>query len=257
MTEKKKTVYLIRHAESLENVAYKGARRLQASFADRKLPQIADIWEAFLLLFKLFRPSVLNSGLSELGIKQVQQLHHNLEKDNFLESLSENGEKKVAVVHSPLLRAKQTCYGALFGLDHMNDPEHSPCEVLPSLQEVNPMEIIQDAVLFRSEKTVDHRIRDFETWLSKQCDADTVVVVGHSVYFKRMLGLLQTFDNCDVWRLDFTTPSTNNNHEDNSALPRKWENMKQLYYFTPDPIPVIDEDKGETEPSDSKDLQDC
>ena len=248
---KKKTVYLIRHAESLENVAYKGARRLQASYAQRKLPELHDVWDAFLLLFKLFRPSVLNAGLSEFGIKQVQQLHENLQKDSFLESISENGSKTIAIVHSPLLRAKQTCYGALFGLDRMDDSEpptsksSSSCyevDVLPSLQEVNPMEIIEDAVLLKREKTVDHRIRDFETWLQDTCKADTVVVVGHSVYFKRMLRLPGTFDNCDVWRLDY-------GGSDSGDLPRSWNNMKRLYFYTPDPIPAIDEDEGETEES--------
>lgn len=79
-----KTIYLIRHAESLENVAYKGARRVQAAYASRKLPEPSDVIDAAKLTFKMFRPSVMNAELSELGRRQVLQLHDRLEQDKFL-----------------------------------------------------------------------------------------------------------------------------------------------------------------------------
>jgi hypothetical protein len=46
------------------------------------------------------------------------------------------------------------------------------------------------------------RIANFELWLSDQPE-EKVAIVGHSQYFKAMLGLDFKFGNCDVWQVTF------------------------------------------------------
>jgi broad specificity phosphatase PhoE len=256
---KEKTVYLIRHAESLENVAYKGARRVQASYSARKLPDPQDVGDAFKLAFRMFRPSVMNAALSEVGKKQVTQLHSSLEKDKFWEKLKKQEaatDHRLLLAHSPLVRAKQTAYGALLGPERMSpdataeDVTDMYIEELPSLREVNPKEIIVDAVrIWKKKKTVDNRIKEFEEWLQSRPE-NTFVVVGHSVYFKRMLNLPKTFDNCDVWAATFdTSPNleaktrkVEGDRDNASELPRSWTSLRRLYRYTPDEIPEVDDE---------------
>lgn len=239
-----KTVYLIRHAESLENVAYKGARRVQAAYVNRKLPEFTDVANAFQLTFKMFRPSVVNAALSDFGRAQVSQLHQNLEKDGFWQKQSQRNT--CLVVHSPLMRAKQTAYGSLWGPEHMDDdvpPQPDKILDLPFLKEVNPAEIIKDAFTpWATQKTIDYRIQELEEWLASRPE-DTIVLVGHSVYFKRMLNLPQTFDNCDVWKATFDTREKNGESGDQKQnLPRSWVSLQRLYGFKPDQLPVVDEE---------------
>lgn len=284
---KTKTIYLIRHAESLENVAYKGARRVQASYAERQLPALRDVADAFLLMFKMFRPSVMNAALSDVGENQVTQLHANLEKDQFWQKLPKQTETQtpassLLVAHSPLVRAKQTAYGALLGPSCLALDAIAPedikdkidLEELPSLREVNPGEIVADSLSpWRKKKAVDYRIDEFENWLQTRPE-QTIVVVGHSVYFKRMLNLPETFDNCDVWEAKYdpslqtesatqTIPSTSESSSKKKKqaeakalsggtthdLPRSWTSLRRLYGYTPEPIPEVDEEKGNAKES--------
>ena len=237
-----KTVYLIRHAESLENVAYKGARRVQAAYVNRKLPEITDVADAFKLTFKMFRPSVVNAALSDFGRLQVSQLHENLEKDGFWQKQFQNA---CLVVHSPLMRAKQTAYGSLWGPEHMDDdapPEREMILELPFLKEVNPAEIIKDVFTpWAKQKTIDYRIQELEEWLASRPE-NTIVLVGHSVYFKRMLNLPETFDNCDVWKATFDTRQNGETGDEKQNLPRAWVSLQRLYGFKPDQLPVVDEE---------------
>ena len=267
--QNEKTIYLIRHAESLENVAYKGARSVQASYAARKLPDPKDVVDAIKLAFLMFRPEVMNAALSSLGEEQVTQLHSSLEQDQFWNKLKKqaaaNGDDpnggRVLLAHSPLVRAKQTAYGALLGPQRMapdeiaDDVTDIDIEEIPSLREVNPKEIIGDAIMpWKKEKTVDKRIAEFEQWLQTRPE-DTLVVVGHSVYFKRMLNLPETFNNVDVWEARYG--GGNNNVDDvmgtayqeskamvedmisgedsemSTNLPRQWKSLKRLYRYTP------------------------
>ena len=239
-TKTTKTVYLIRHAESLENVAYKGARRLQAAYTSRKLPQPYDVVDAFQLMFKMFRPSVTNAALSDFGRHQVEQLHGNLVRDKFWEPLRQDA----VIVHSPLQRAKQTAYGALWGPQHMDDagpPGNENVFELSSLKEVNPAEIIIDALTpWARQKTVDYRIHDLEEWIQSRPE-DTIVLVGHSVYFKRMLNLPKTFDNCDVWQAKYQTNGEASKEQ--GELPRSWVSVNRMYGLKPEQIPVVEEEQ--------------
>ena len=259
MMNTEKTVYLIRHAESLENVAYKGARSVQASYAARKLPDPKDVGDAFKLAFRMFRPEVMNAPLSQVGEQQVTQLHSNLAKDQFWEKLKrqENDNQRLLLAHSPLVRAKQTAYGALLGPPKLA-PEATADDVtdvtivrLDSLREVNPKEIIGDAIMpWKKKKTVDDRIEQFQEWIQSRPE-DTIVVVGHSVYFKRMLNLPKTFDNCDVWEAKFDTSpraevktrKVEGDEDQAKELPGSWTSLRRLYRYTPEEIPEVDDEQ--------------
>jgi len=266
-----KTIYLIRHAESLENVAYKGARNVQAAYVSRKLPDVKDVGSAFQLAFKMFKPQVMNAALSTVGKEQVSQLYENLNADNFWDNLKDaaaqkqqeqnekGGQPALAsplLVHSPLVRAKQTAYGALLGPEHIDlqkiDGEISGdgfvvkagvrIQELASLKEVNPAEIVADTVSpWRKQKALDYRIQEFEDWIKSRPE-DIIVVVGHSVYFKRMLNLPRAFDNCDVWEAKYGMDQTDRQNEANKEkesvdsidLPRSWKSLRRLYRYHPD-----------------------
>jgi len=96
------------------------------------------------------------------------------------------------VVHSPLHRARDTCYGML-DLDG-----HEP-ESLEALKELTPWESF-----LRGRRQLNKRILEFEEWILDQ-ETDSIVVVGHSEYFLYMLGLSKEnkFRNCDVWQATF------------------------------------------------------
>ena len=171
--------------------------------------------------------------------------------DNFVE------QKQIQLVaHSPLIRARQTSEGMLGCVTQKpevqgSDPswpgkyEH-PSIVkriveLPSLMERTIFEwvpIQHDAFM--------NRIQEFETWLDEQTE-ERIAIVGHSQYFKSMLGLSYKFGNCDVWELKYTprplSDGTNsnsdyeinrireNNAHDEGSLPRGWSGLKQLYTY--------------------------
>ena len=114
-----KTVYLIRHAESNENVIYSAARRLAAALADCSLPTFADLGSTLKLPFHMFRSSVTDADVSEHGRQQIEQLHKTLLDDGFL--CNHEGYRNIVVVHSPLKRAKQTAYGIFKGANAVDE----------------------------------------------------------------------------------------------------------------------------------------
>ena len=68
---------------------------------------------------------------------------------------------------------------------------------LPILKERTPMECLP-----LNHDTFAKRITYFEQWLGEQPE-DVIAIVGHSQYFKSMLGLHTKIKNCDVWSLQF------------------------------------------------------
>ena len=102
------------------------------------------------------------------------------------------------------------------------------------LKEVNPREM-----LIKGYGAVDRRIAKFEKWIESRPE-DQIVVVGHSIYFKRMLGQHDTFDNCDVWELTYSTTDLSSEKNDSSSeenesnLPRAWSDMRKMYHYNPD-----------------------
>ena len=117
----RKTIYLIRHAESNENTLYSGPRRLVADLTDCSLPSLPDALSVLVLPLLMFRPSITNAEVSEHGRQQIEQLHHMLSDDGFL--FDHNGKRDIVVVHSPLKRARQTAYGIFKGTHAIDEME--------------------------------------------------------------------------------------------------------------------------------------
>ena len=109
--------------------------------------------------------------------------------------LSEAGftEQLSLVAHSPLVRAKETCYGIL---DLSSSVGPSVVE-LHCLCEVAPWEM-----LLPGRRPVRNRIKTLEEWIAIQ-STDNIALIGHCEYFSVMLGLNEKFQNCDVWKASY------------------------------------------------------
>ena len=131
-------------------------------------------------------------------------MHRILAEDQFWQKLNPD-----LIVCSPLIRAKETCEGVL-----PMDRKGLNVTILPDLEEATPYEHV-------FSRTLLQRIERFKHWLA-HCDEETIVVVGHSQYFKKMLGRASLMRNCDVWKVtvncaanepqgnNTTTKTTNN-----------------------------------------------
>ena len=139
----------------------------------------------------------LDEPLSEEGSNQVETVARLLAADDFLSK-----HEPELHIHSPLQRARDTHIG-LF-------PDATKTQ-LECLREMTPLEY-----LF-SKHALRRRIVEFETWLAER-DESKVVVVGHSQYFRLMLGTQVLMDNCAVLHCTF--------HPDREE---KWEIHQILY----------------------------
>jgi len=92
---------------------------------------------------------------------------------------------------SPLIRAKETCFGVL----DINGYPDLPVQELDCLIEITPAEGIRGG-----RRILKKRIKKLCQWIDSQ-QAETIAIVGHSEYFMVMLDLNYKFKNCDVWRL--------------------------------------------------------
>ena len=88
-------------------------------------------------------------------------------------------------VHSPLIRAKETCLGLFADKKAIIIIEH------PELYERSVKEHIRPS-------TIVPRIERFVKWLLDREEA-IIAVVGHSSYFREMSGI--EADNCSIWKL--------------------------------------------------------
>jgi len=244
----KKLVYLIRHAESDENRRIAAFSRSFQSLRKFSLPKSSDILASTELLNI---PAQVDSLVSNIGANQISHMGEKLGKENFVELSGIN-----LVVHSPLLRARQTSEGMLGCVAASSSDGGKRASTVSK--------VIQTALLL--EKTPAEwtpmyysrflkRIADFEAWLGEQPEK-TIALVGHSQFFKAMLGLELKFDNCEIWKVDFdatqgncskeTThgtadnawkddPSTGNRTPSSSCkdnitlLPSCWSNLEKLH----------------------------
>lgn len=88
---------------------------------------------------------------------------------------------------------------------------------LECLRELSPLEY-----LF-SKSGPRKRIAEFENWLNERSES-TIVVVGHSQYFKMMTGADSILDNCSVLKCSYHSNREGTN---------KWESHEILYSVTP------------------------
>ena len=219
MTSNVKTIFLIRHAESLENERLACLTRSFRKMGSFKLPTKSDLYRSAELLNVY---NQIDSPVSDVGQDQINQVGESLRKDNFL---IKNNIQLIA--HSPLLRARQTCEGML------------RCVATPSNDLPSPVKRVEE-LSFLIEKTPSewlpgnltpfiNRIKEFEAWICNQPETN-IAIVGHSQFFKKMLELNYKFGNCDVWQLSFDC-----NHESENCavgdLPRGWRDMENLYKY--------------------------
>lgn len=236
-----KTIYLIRHAESEENRRIGSLKNSLRTLSQFRLPSREDVKAAGELLNI---PAQIDSNVSEIGMAQIRDMKEKLEVENFLET---SGVK--LVVHSPLIRARETSEGML-GLVATKTKVESISRVveLAEIAEMTPKEWIP---MYRGQFKA--RVEYFEKWLADQPE-DTIIVVGHSEYFKDMLNLDFKFGNCDVWKLNFDYSKVGQQKEDtntericapkkkpistdfkegeqltNYILPPHWSNLTKIY----------------------------
>ncbi|KAG7359633.1 histidine phosphatase superfamily branch 1 protein [Nitzschia inconspicua] len=196
-----KTIYLIRHAETEENVRMKGFHDVGKALKNRQMPTPND-WKLGSEFVGMTLKGVTDSHLSSRGQRQVLQLKSILDDNGLLDEVD-------LIAHSPLRRAKETCYG-IFGLaagisdDDMTTTAtttektktNKPVVELSCLQEITQLEH-----LTQGKRAVRKRINSFERWIESQGeDVSTIAIVGHSEYFMIMLGVSEKFKNCDVWK---------------------------------------------------------
>jgi len=201
-----KTVYLIRHAESNENHRLNSLSRALKRVGKLSLPSKEDISASVELLD--IRAQI-DSDVSEKGREQIEQLSNQLRKDDFVRKY---GIQLVA--HSNLKRARQTsegmlgCVTASTGSLENEFAETKKASTvsrvveLPCLAERTPLECLPI-----NHDVFTRRIADFEIWLEDQPE-ERIAIVGHSNYFRGMLGLPWKFGNCDVWKLEYRTPES-------------------------------------------------
>jgi len=178
-----KTLYLIRHAETEENVRIQGLRDVGSSLIRFQLPKRSDI-ELGAEGLGGFACGHIDSELSKKGKAQVQKLKELLDKENFLANIT-------MIAHSPLVRAVYTCNGIL-GSDSKIKRVKMDC-----LSELTPAEFV-----FQLNFPGRRRIRDLGELLDDQED-ETIALVGHSQYFKKLLCMKEKFRNCDVWKVKY------------------------------------------------------
>jgi phosphohistidine phosphatase SixA len=143
-----------------------------------QFPTCQQIWSTLSLL-----SLTVDSAVSPRGLDQINDMHLILEKEKFWD------RKIDQVLCSPLTRAMKTCEGVL-----PKDRKSIEVKIIDDLEEATIYEHVFSATLLQ-------RIERFKAWLS-DCDDGTIVIVGHSQYFKKMLGKKSLMRNCDVWELD-------------------------------------------------------
>ena len=192
MSSKPKTVYFIRHAESEENRRLASLKTCVQSLQGFQLPSSACVKSSLELLNV---SAQIDSDVSDIGIQQIQDLARQVKEADFLSS-----QKVELVVHSPLIRAKQTCFQGLLypqtdDTTNKSNNKHFRILEVDLLMEKTPREWV-DSGNFRQ------RMINFQQWLTEQPES-TICIVGHSQYFKAMLQLDFKFDNCDIWKATF------------------------------------------------------
>lgn len=208
LAAKKKTIYLIRHAESEENRRISALCRTFQSLKKLSLPRTSDVSTSTELLNV---SAQVDSNVSEIGANQIAHMGEKLRKENFVES-----SRIDLVVHSPLKRARQTSEGMLDCMTASSLDDSAKEKRADTVSRVTETALLLEKTpaewtpIYSS--AFRKRISDFETWLGEQPE-ETIALVGHSQFFKAMLKLNYKFGNCEVWKINFDVASS---QEDNS-----------------------------------------
>lgn len=244
-----KRVYLIRHAESEENRRLASLTKSIKGLGSLKLPTKDDVMASMELLNVRAQ---LDSDVSQVGRKQISQLGNRLTEDDFVKQM---GIQLVA--HSPLKRARQTSEGMLGCVTERTDMTVEKDSSAHGKKASSVTRVVE--MPFLSERTplewlpVNHdaftrRIAEFEQWLGEQPE-DVIGIVGHSQYFKSMLGLPAKFGNCDVWEIkfDFTvelSPQSVKEDVNTVESAQTREKIKKRFSFSPSALAALEETKN-------------
>mmetsp|Transcript_25751 Transcript_25751/g.47061 ORF Transcript_25751/g.47061 Transcript_25751/m.47061 type:complete len:207 (+) Transcript_25751:108-728(+) len=200
-----KTVFLIRHAESRNNVDKRETARLFRRLCRGILPSCAQL-RHMLALLKV----EMNSSLSSYGQAQVARQHETLSSANFI------GTSGVQlIVHSPLVRAKETC-SRLF-----------PEQTVPMMEHSELFE--KDIGEHLGWRRLSSRVRSFEEWLEARSESH-IVIVGHSAFFRCMVPGIKP-KNVEVWKAEFDA---------GSGVASRWS-APQLCFAGPDPTHHVED----------------
>ena len=242
-----KTVYLIRHAESEENRRLGSMKTAVNDVARFSVPKASDVSAA---MSWLYIPAQVDSAVSEKGKRQIAEMAELLKKERFLERIQ-------LVAHSPLQRARDTSKGVL-GCE-------APDILVEPVQRVVGLDILEELTLLEwtvTRSSFVQRLAKLEDWLQAQPE-ESIVLVGHSQFFKALLNLGFKFRNCDVWQVrkfnalaltiiseisefvadtiafdsGFDAQRTTKDDKDASSkynLPAKWTNLTKLYSCEPE-----------------------
>lgn len=216
-----KTIYLIRHAESEENRRVGSLKNLFYSLGRLSLPSSNDISAAVSLVNV---PAQVDSEVSSVGKQQIEQLGIMLNEASFVDNIE-------VVAHSPLKRARQTSEGML----GCSAEGNQVLKQKEPVQRVLELEFLAEKTLLEWVPgyfaTFQARLDKFERWLGEQ-DESSIAIVGHSQYFKAMLGLDFKFGNCDVWQIQYNTSGQSQcTASEEFKTPRGWFGLKRLYSY--------------------------
>jgi len=162
-TSGKKTVYLIRHAESDENRRLHSFGKILQGCASLTPPTRSDVVASMELLNV---QAQIDSDVSEIGRRQINQVGIKLENSNFVK---EKGIQLVA--HSPLIRARQTSEGMLRCVTPRPGVTDSTAEgaKASSVSRVVELDILKEKTpiewLPTHNDAYRQRIASFEEWL--------------------------------------------------------------------------------------------
>lgn len=256
-----KQIFLIRHAHSIENQRIASMFNCLGDLKRFSLPTKKDVGESLELLNITGNH---DAPLSDKGLNQCQAMKDMLRENTFVST-----NKLALVIHSPLQRAKQTCQ-ELIGCssDEVIDitssdqsvttPEPSEdSKPLPEpIRRVLNLSILEEkshSEWVFAQSSYEQRVAQFQKWLGEQPES-IICVVGHSQYFKTMLGLPFKFDNVDVYSVLLDPQKTTPNepfmmeHDGTSSMVRmkpEWHNIKLLHTCNKEKSPADDGNDAE------------
>ena len=238
MKDDKKTVYLIRHAESEENRRLASLGTVLSNVSRFQVPRSTDVWASLHLLNV---SAQVDSSVSVVGKAQIDNVAQKLQAADFLKT-----HKVTTVLHSPLQRAQETCQGLLQCLADADAATDDDDVTKPStsLQNDNGIVRIKSLDILKEKtpaewlpgnaKSLRRRLNAFEDDLAALPEVESVIcVVGHSQYFKNLLNLSYKFRNCDVYKVEFDATkrqqASTTATAENDVLPPQWSGLERLF----------------------------
>eukprot|EP00591_Stephanopyxis_turris_P004065 CAMPEP_0195510616 /NCGR_PEP_ID=MMETSP0794_2-20130614/3210_1 /TAXON_ID=515487 /ORGANISM="Stephanopyxis turris, Strain CCMP 815" /LENGTH=205 /DNA_ID=CAMNT_0040638069 /DNA_START=124 /DNA_END=738 /DNA_ORIENTATION=- len=167
-----KIIYLIRHAESEENANLAGLKNVCNAISRFHLPSKDDTNKMTQLIGGVLK-GYNDEPLSDYGRSQSKAMGELLSMEKFLET-----EQVELVVHSPLVRARDTCK-AMLGCSGIQDVSNSDgknsekknddsIELPNPVGEVLQLQCLREATVWeqltKKKKGIEPRLNEFEDW---------------------------------------------------------------------------------------------